>query len=328
MKKDKSIQANSNIEMKHKPKKHWTAFEIVILVILIFYTLVFLFPLVWGVLTSFKHPYDFGIMNNNKLFGLPDVEIWNKFNGNIFGNYAFVFDNLTIKFNRTYTVGFNYRTVQASTEGTLVLYIVNTLLYAGGSSLVHVFITCSTAYLCAKYTYKFSAIVYAAVIFSMVIPIIGAQAAMIAILQKFNLYNNWLGNYLRCSSFASMYFLVFFAAFKDMPNTYNEAAEIDGASQLRIMYTICMPLVIKMITTVFLITFIAYWNDYTTPMLYLPTKPTLSYALILLLQHEGKIGEVPQQIASLIMLCLPIVILFVIFKKSLMGNISMGGIKE
>ncbi len=327
MKKSTTID-NKFDKRKVKPKKHWTAFEIIILVILILYTVAFFFPLVWGVLTSFKHPYDFGIMNENKLFGLPSLDVWKKFNGNIFGNYLFVFDNLSIKFNRTYMVGFNHRQVQASTEGTLLIYIINTLLYAGGSSFFHVFITCSVAYLCAKYTYKFSGIVYAAVIFSMVIPIIGAQSAMIAILQQFNLYNNWLGNFLRCSSFATMYFLVFFAAFKDMPNTYNEAAEIDGASQLRIMYTICIPLVMKMITTVFLIIFIAYWNDYTTPMLYLPTKPTLSYALIMLLQHEGKIGEVPQQIASLIMLCLPIVILFVIFKKKLMGNISMGGIKE
>lgn len=321
-----------NKKISGKSKRRWYPTETILLTLLIIYTITFLFPLLWGVLTSFKHPYDFGIQNNNKLFGLPDMSVWQKFNGGLFGNYKQVISGLEFPWRRTFLGGFDHKMIRHETKGSLLIYIINTLLYAGGSSMFFVFISCSVAYLCAKYKYKFSAIIYATVIFTMVVPIIGAQAAMIKILQMFNLYDNWFGNFLRVSTFTSMYFLVFFAFFKDLPDTFNEAAEIDGANQLKIMYTICMPLAMNMVATVFLITFITYWNDYTTPMLYMPTKPTLSYALLYLMERGGEsangIYEVPPKVAALVLLCLPMIVLFVFFKKRLMGNISMGGIKE
>ncbi len=321
----------NNKTKKVKSKKQMGALEIILISILIFYSLTFFVALFWGVLTSLKDPYDF-FMDKNVLFGLPNPERWSeniKTPNNLFGNYVFVFDNLKAKFTKAWNYGLGLRyTTTDDVNGSFMFYIINTLLYAGVGTLILVFVTCSVAYVCAKYKYRFSEIIYTAVIFTMVIPIVGAQTAMINILQMFNLYNNWIGHFIRCASFASMYFLVFYAFFKDLSNTYNEAAEIDGASQIRVMYSICMPLAAKIMATVFLIMFVANWNDYTTPMLYLPTKPTLSYALFKLLDQGGTIGEVPQKVAALFVLCAPIIVLFIIFKKSLMGNISMGGIKE
>ncbi len=316
---------------KVKLKKKWTVLEIILLCVLVVYSLTFFLALFWGVLTSLKEQFDFSL-GNNKLFGLPSMLAWEgnfETPGNIFGNYVSVLRALEEKsFNKNWLYGLNFQyTGHDETKGTLWLYVFYTLLYAGGGSLIQVFVTSSVAYLCAKFKYKFSSIVYMTVIFTMIIPLVGAQTAMINILQMFNLYNNWLGHFLRSAMFNSMYFLVFYSFFTDMSDSYIEAAEIDGASQLRVMFSVCMPLAIKMITTIFLIMFVAGWNDYTTPLLYLPTNPTLSTALFYLINFSG-LQETPSKIAALFMLCLPILVLFIIFKKTLMGNVSMGGVKE
>ena len=111
---------------------------------------------------------------------------------------------------------------------------------------------------------------------------------------------------------------------------------MDGASDWAIMVKICLPLVLNVFMTVFLITFIQYWNDYQLAMLYMPSYPTLSY-FVFALQNKGRMhipgyGVVdsrlkPTVLASTFFLIIPIVIIFMCFHKKLMGNLSIGGIK-
>ena len=133
-----------------------------------------------------------------------------------------------------------------------------------------------------------------------------------------------------------MYFLVFFAFFQGIPDSFAEAAEVDGASQLRILLSIMFPMAIKMITTVALILFVQYWNDYNTPFLFLPTHPTLSYAVFKVVvrkdfvwttENAYEMHFAPAQIAACMMLALPIIVIFIAFKNKLMGNVSLGGVK-
>ena len=79
--------------------------------------------------------------------------------------------------------------------------------------------------------------------------------------------------------------------------------------------------------TVFLIKFIEFWNDYSTPLLYLPTHPTLAYG-VQDMSTNGDINKVLERIASCMVLALPITILFIVFRNKIMGNVTMGGVKE
>ena len=131
-----------------------------------------------------------------------------------------------------------------------------------------------------------------------------------------------------------MYYFVFYAYFKGVPETYREAASIDGAGEVKIMFKIYFPLAIKMIMTVFLIMFVSLWNDYQNPLIFLPTQPTLATAVYYMTNlangtKESKIfAEAPAKMAASMVLALPILILFILTKNKLMGDISLGGIKE
>ena len=170
---------------------------------------------------------------------------------------------------------------------------------------------------------------YAIVIFTMIFPVIGSLPSEMQMVKLLNLNDSFLGNFFLKASFINIYFLVLFVAFKRVPKDFEEAAEIDGASYTTVMYRIMYPMVKNILLTIFLIYFIQYWNDYQTPNLYLQAYPTISMGL-LSFQFSTRIeiaGE-PVKLAAAIMVFIPIFSVFLIFQNRLMGNITMGGVKE
>ena len=217
------------------------------------------------------------------------------------------------------------------TDFTLIDMAINTVLYALGCSLSKVIVTCIVAYLCARYENWFSKVIYTTVLISMILPIVGSQAAEIKLAQELRLYNNMLGMWVMRANFLGLYFLVFYAVFKGMPKGYYEAAKIDGANDMQVMIKVALPLAKLTFFSIFLILFIEYWNDYLIPNLYLPDYKTLSLALYHQSQSQElentDIAKVTYVMASVLCVTIPVIIIFAIFSKRLMGNMSVGGLK-
>lgn len=214
---------------------------------------------------------------------------------------------------------------------TLIDMALNTILYALGCSLSKVVVTCIVAYLCARYENWFSKVIHSTVIISMIVPIVGSQAAEIKLAQELHLYNSMIGMWIMRANFLGLYFLVFYAVFMSMPKGYYEAARIDGANDMQVMVKVALPLAKLTFLSIFLILFIEYWNDYLIPNLYLPNYKTLSLALYHQAQSQElentKIARVPYVMASVLCVTVPVIIIFAIFSKRLMGNMSVGGLK-
>ena len=79
---------------------------------------------------------------------------------------------------------------------------------------------------------------------------------------------------------------------------------------------------------IFLITFITYWNDYQTPLVYLPSYPTAAYGMLRLSKTiDNFYSSTPMIISGAVVLMVPVLVLFLCFHKRLLGNINIGGIK-
>ena len=109
-----------------------------------------------------------------------------------------------------------------------------------------------------------------------------------------------------------------------------------------------LPLVAGLFGTVMLVYFIEFWNDYSFPLLYMPSYQTTSVLMqksflsntYIDIKNFVPIGTTeylgdkhifqyfPMQAATSTLSCLPILILFIIFNKKLTGNLTEGGIKE
>ena len=82
-----------------------------------------------------------------------------------------------------------------------------------------------------------------------------------------------------------------------------------------------------------LLSFITLWNDYQTPLLYYPNKPTLAYAVYSMANTGGASATIattglPQKVAGCMILAIPLVALFIGCRNIILGNLSMGGLKE
>ena len=303
---------NTNLTFKHKLKnffKHNTFF-LILGILLAVYVSTMLFTFSYGLLNSLKSAKEY---DWNRV-GLPQ-EGWQ------FSNYALAMTKIFVKV-RIASGGFTY-------VGIIDMYI-NTILYAVGCAFFSTFVPCCTAYLTGRFKYKFSGIIVGIVIVTMSLPIVGSTPSSLQLARTLGLYDSIFGMWLMSAHFQmGIHFLVFHDAFRNFPAAYKEAAEIDGANHLHVMFRIMMPLVKNVFVTIFLLRLIGLWNDYQTPLLYIPNKPTIAYGLYYFsfVNTDNQTFSVPMQLTGAFLLSVPIFIVFVIFQKRIMTNISIGGIK-
>ena len=293
---------------RKRRKFNYSTFTIVVFIVLFVYSVLLILLFGWGFLTSVK---DYLSDFRTNTFGLPKGHIWEWY----WSHYADAFSGLSIKVGQR--------------DVYVPEMLLNSVLYAGGASIVQTAVTVVMAYLVSKYNNWFSKIIYGVVIVTMILPIVGALPSEISVAKTLGTYDSIFGVWIMRSTFLGIYFLVFHAMFKGISKDYDEAARIDGASNLRIMLQVNMPLVRNTIITVLLLSFIGYWNDYSIPMIYLPNHPTLASGLYWYNQSTfGPYANTPMKMAGCMIIVIPILIVFIIFNNRVMGNVSTGGVKE
>lgn len=283
---------------------------ITLLVVLIIYCLTLLVPIFWMLINSFKTLPDYLLHP----FQLPE-----KFT---FDTYKEVFSILKADF--------------ISKEGAKITYglwpmAFYSIIYTFGYSVFYVLVTAIVAYVIARYKFPGRNFIYSLGIIVMIVPIIGSMPSAMYIYRKLGIYNNMLALILISPStaFSGTYFLLFYAALKGIPDTYSEAAFIDGAKHFTVMWRVIMPLIVPSMVAVFVLVFLGTWNDYNTFLVWLPSYPSLSVGLYLFEQGTTKAGSVgmPTILASFVVVIVPTVILYVSTQGILMSKLNVGGLK-
>lgn len=297
--------------IKKKSKKHDTTrtrlspLTVILLVVLSIYVLSMFVLLFWALITSFKSQQEFRI----NIIGLPEKFVW---------NYSFVFSKFV------YPISTESGTVNVG----MPMMFLNSFLYAIGCAFAATITPCITAYLCAKFDYKFSKFMVVLVIVVMALPIVGNLPSEIMVAKAVGLFDHIWGLWLMRANFLGMYFLVFLNAFKAIPKDFTEAAKIDGAGNFTILFRIMLPLVRNTFFVVMLIHFIGFWNDYQVPLIYLPSHPTVALGVFnMATTKENGLSTIPMRMTGSMLMLIPILIIFIIFQKKLVGNLSVGGVK-
>jgi ABC-type glycerol-3-phosphate transport system permease component len=229
-------------------------------------------------------------------------------------NYAEIFQ----------TMRFDHPTHFSAKTGAFRL-ILNSVLYAVGCTLLQTGACCLMSYVVARYKNFVSKIIYTLVLVIMVIPIVGAMASEVKMLNMLGAYDTIFGAWLLSFNFLGMHFLILHAGFDAIPKDYSEAAQIDGAGHLKIFLNLMLPLVSSTITAVFVLQFIANFNDFQTPMMYVPNSPTIAYGLY---QYKFNSQTEPTRIIAATMFsCLPIIAIFIVFRNKIMEGVARGGLK-
>lgn len=281
-------------------------FPVLFFIILTLYSITILIPMFWSLITSIRSRLEF-IMEP---FAWPSKIA--------FKNYREAFTQL-------------YVTVDDKL-GTRNVYLLelfkNTIIYALSCTVVSTMTRCISAYVVAKYNFRFKSLIYGTVIVVMVLPIVGNAPSMLSVMRSLGFYDNLAGIIVMSGGFTGMSFLIFYANFKSLSWDYAEAALIDGANHWTVLLKIMIPLSRITIFIMMLTTFITYWNEYTAPLLYMPNTPTVAYGLYKFqFNTSNSVSGVPHLMAACMLVFMPIFIIFLTFKNQLIGNLSMGGLK-
>lgn len=124
-------------------------------------------------------------------------------------------------------------------------------------------------------------------------------------------------------------FAIFFLRqyFDTIPRELDEAARIDGAGHLYILFRIIVPLSGPALSALTILTFEASWNNYFWPLIFLssPEKMTLPLGLVTL--QAGQSGSSVVVFAAVTLVVLPVLILFLFFQRSFVASIATAGIR-
>lgn len=304
--KKKFVSMNNRHKRLGKSPFSWCIF-----ILLLICSLYCLYKLFWGLMTSLK---DVNQFMDNKL-GLPNGAPWNW----AWENYTYALKNFYVPVTNA--------------SGTQRVWIeqlfMNSVLFAGVGALLKVLVPTWMGYLTAKFKYKFSEWIYTGVLIIMMIPIVGNSASTLKLMHNLGIYDTYFSFWLMKISFTDMSYLLLFAAFKGVPDGYREAAVIDGAGEFTIFFRINLPMVMPVVLTFLLTNFISFWNDYMTPLIYSPSKPTLSYGVYVLTNTNLQgFSRTPMRMATSYLAGVPMIALFIVFRKQIMKKMSLGGLKE
>ena len=134
---------------------------------------------------------------------------------------------------------------------------------------------------------------------------------------------------------------------KTIPDSLIESARIDGASEIRIFFQICLPLALPGIATIALFTALAFWNDWYNALLYIQSENLvpLQYLLMKIQSNidylsenatagaalAGVAGSIPKEatrMAMVVISTLPIACLYPFFQRYFVKGLTIGGVKE
>lgn len=231
-----------------------------------------------------------------------------------FSNYTSLFTQLVVYEGTSY-------------EANFLKMLFNSLYFSIIGSLLNMMFTAMAAYVTCKYKFKGSGIFYPLALLIMTIPIYGSGGALYKLYFRLGMINSYGQIFLSWGGF-NLQYLYFYAAFSNLSTAYAEAASIDGAGDYTIYFRIMFPQVFNVFGALFILAWVADWNNYSSVLVYLPKIPTLAGG-IYLFQAETQ-ATVRQHIlyAAYFLVSVPPLLLFAFFNKTFTTNISLGGVKE
>ena len=213
----------------------------------------------------------------------------------------------------------------------LVLFISNSIIYSTASSVIAVVTSFMAAYAFSRIKVRGSGFLQWLLIITVAIPQVSLIIPLYQILRGLQLLNTLTGLILVLSSLLTPFTVwVLMSFIKQVPQEIEEAAIIDGASLLQILWRIVLPVTAPGIVTMLVINFINGWNDLLHPLSFSSTEEarTLSVAITYIYSYRAPWG-LPWNLVSTVgmIMVIPVMILVIIGQRSIVSGLTRGAIK-
>ena len=259
------------------------------------WALVVLFPFYWMVLTSLK---GYGAYNSEmvpQLFTLSPT----------FANYREVF-----------------------TAVPLGKYLMNTLVFTLLTTAIMLVVTVLAAFAFSRLQFRGKELVFTAFLALMMIPNELVVITNFVTVTELDLRNSFPG--LILPSVASVFYIYLLKEnFSQIPDALYYAAKVDGTSDMRYLWRVMLPICRPTLVTVTILKVIECWNSFVWPRLITDDRNFFLVSNGIQEIRENGLGRenIPAMMAAVVVISLPLIVLFLIFRKKIMAGVSRGGVK-
>ena len=264
-------------------------------ILLSIWAVVVLFPFYWMVLTSFKS--------------------YSSYNSEFVPRFFAADPTLS-----------NYR--DAFTAVPLARYFLNTLIFTVVTTAVMLVVTVLAAFAFSRLEFRGKNIVFALFLSLMMIPNELVVITNFVTITDWDLRNTFLG--LILPSVASIFYIYLLKEnFEQIPDELYKAAKVDGTSDLKYLLRVMLPICRPTVVTVTILKVIECWNAYVWPRLITDDQAYFLVSNGIQEIRENGFGRenIPAMMAAVVVISLPLVVLFLIFRKKIMSGVMRGGTK-
>ena len=260
-----------------------------------FWALMVLFPFYWMVLTSIK---SYGAYNSEwipQLYTLaPTLQ-----------NYA-----------------------EAFTAVPLADYFVNTVIFTLATTAVMLMVTVLAAFAFARLNFPGKDLVFTLFLSLMMIPAELVVITNFVTITNMDLRNTFLG--LILPSVTSVFYIYLLKEnFAQVPDELYYAAKVDGTSDIKYLFKVLIPICKPTIVTITILKVIECWNSYVWPRLITDDQAYFLVSNGIQEIRENGFGRdnIPAMMAAVVVISVPLIVLFLTFRKKIMAGVAQGGIK-
>ncbi|WP_022900423.1 carbohydrate ABC transporter permease [Humibacter albus] len=212
------------------------------------------------------------------------------------------------------------------TSGNIWNWYIASAITSVVTAVLTVFFASMTAYALSRLKFRGSNLVMLLIILGIMIP---SQVLIVPIFQELNamslLNTYWSVIFPQVPAVIAVF--IFKSFFDGIPRELEEAARIDGAGRWRVYWSVVMPLSQPVIAAVTILTFVGVWNNLLLPLFVL-SNPDLMTVPVGLATVQGSFGQRYADIqAGAVLAALPLVILYLIFQRRIVEGVTGSGLK-
>lgn len=206
-------------------------------------------------------------------------------------------------------------------------YLWNSFVLSSGITLFSVFLCSLAGYAFAKLRFRGRDRIFGAMLLLLVVPAQVGMLPLFLMLKQLGLINTFAGAMIpSLASIASIFLIRQFAA--TLPDELLDAARIDGASETQIFFRIVLPLLVPILVTVGVLTFLTSWNDFLWPLIVLAGERNYTLPAALANLSGEHVQDTELMMAGSVLTILPGIVLFFALQRYYVEGVLMGSLKE
>ncbi len=207
--------------------------------------------------------------------------------------------------------------------------LINSFIIAVSSAALSTYFSAMTAYAIHAYDFKFRRFMFTFILMIMMIPTQITALGFLQLIGNMGLDDSFIPLIVPSVATPAVFFYMKQYMDSTLPLSLVEAARIDGAGEFRTFNQIVMPLMKPALAVQAIFSFVYSWNNYFVPALVLhtDTKKTLPILIAQLRSADWLKFDMGQVYAMIAFSIFPVILVYLVLSKSIVGGVTLGGVK-